>query len=152
MSTIVNWNEMPKIQRRIVMDYAMSVANEEKKFDDDMGKFLKKELKRLDSSRRYNGATPLLFKDHFGIVVEFGNHATGQFVLSLNNAKCQGELATVALLLCQAKYCFNEKDLSDIQFFHIINAMTSVGERELFLGLAIYSRPLKKPKELKDWL
>lgn len=152
MSDLTSWNSMSKQERLTTINHCMSVANEEKKLDDDLSVFLRKEIKRLDGLARYNGALPLLFKDHFGIVVEFGVNGSERYVLSMKNAAGQGELSCVALLLCQAKFCFDEKAMNDVQFFHVINAIESVGEKPLFCGMAIYSRPYRRPKALDGWV
>ena len=93
-----------------------------------------------------------MFKDHFGIAVEFCVKDSERYVLSMKNAGGQGELSCVALPLCQAKFCFDEKSMNDVQFFHVVNAIESVGERQLFCGMAIYSRPYRKPKALDGWV
>lgn len=152
MSGLITWNLMSKQERLITINHCMSVASEEKRFNDDLAVFLRKEIKRLDGLVRYNGALPLLFKDHYGIAVEFGVNGSERYVLSMKNASGQGELSCVALLLCQAKFCFDEKSMTDVQFFHVVNAIESVGEKPLFCGMAIYSRPYRRPKALDGWV
>lgn len=149
MNSILSWNELCKAQRLVVMEHFLTIADEEKKFPDNLGTFLKKEMKRLDGLKRYNGAVPLLFKDHFNLKFELATIKHIQCVVACSNLFNNSELTTTALLLCQAKFSFDEKNLNEVQILRIVEALESVGDKELFKALAIYTRPFKMPKELQ---
>jgi len=145
------WNSMDKSERLSVFMYVLDVADREKDFGDEQSEILKKEIKRIDGLHRYNGCYPLIFNDAYGICASFSYSGKVPIVTQLDNAKGQGELSATLLLLYQAKFNFDEKNMMESEFSFIIMTLGVVEPRKLFKGIALYLKNNRVPKFVKDF-
>lgn len=153
MSQVKNWNELTKNERQAVMEFCYTVGKEEKKEAlDVIAPILEKELKRLDSSHRYNGAMPLLFRDNLEIKAVFEN-VEGRYICTNLIGRNDALLSTtICALLCQSKHNFNELGLSNTHFNMIVKLLNEVEPRILLSGMLSYNRPRRIPNEIREWL
>lgn len=144
------WNKMNREQRLLTLEYAIEIARVERTIDDDMGKTLKRELKRVEDLYNYNGCYPVIFHDNYGITADIVFTAKGDTVVAFNNAKNQGEIGSAIQLLYQAKFNFDEKNFNDARFMFTLAALQENGAKDLARGCILYMKKNKTPKVIKD--